>query len=178
MTSTDLGVVFLDREFNVMRFTPRARDVFNIIPSDLGRPVAHLTHRFDNGVDLPELARRVLADLRVIEREVASRDGRRYLVRLRAVYRSLEDRIDGVVMTFVDVTALEEAKAGQTRSEAALTRSEAALGVSQERLCFCAALRTDRDLEPRSRVPGDVGVRGREGARPVIGRVARAVLAR
>ena len=128
MTSTDIGVVFLDRSLNIKRFTTRALDLFNLIPSDVGRPLAHLTHKLDID-ELPELAQLVLQQLRVIERDVTSHDGRRYLVRLLP-YRSLEDRIEGVVMTFVDVTDLREAIEARRRIEVALQASEARLRVS------------------------------------------------
>jgi two-component system CheB/CheR fusion protein len=131
MTSTDIGVVFLDRALNIKRFTPRAQDLINVIPSDVGRPLAHLTHRLVTD-DLPELAQSVLQTLRTVEREVQSRDGRRYLARLLP-YRSLEDRIGGVVLTFVEVSDLRDAVDARRRSEAALQASE-------ERLRF--ALRT------------------------------------
>ncbi|HEY0477341.1 MAG TPA: CheR family methyltransferase, partial [Kofleriaceae bacterium] len=131
MTSTDIGVVFLDRQLHIKRFTPRVQDLINVIPSDVGRPLAHLTHRLDTD-ELPELAQSVLQTLRTIEREVASRDHRRYLVRLLP-YRSVEDRIGGVVMTFVEVSDLRNAVDARQRSEAALHASE-------ERLRF--ALRT------------------------------------
>jgi two-component system CheB/CheR fusion protein len=131
MISTDIGVVFLDREFNIKRFTPRAQDLFNVIPSDIGRPLAHLTHRLEAD-DLTQLAASVLQSLRMVEREIRSRDGRRYLARLLP-YRSLEDRIGGVVATFIDVTDLRDATDARLRSEAALLASE-------ERLRF--ALRT------------------------------------
>ncbi len=125
MTSTEIGVVFLDRELNIKRFTPRAQELFNVIPSDLGRPLAHLTHRLETD-ELPQLARSVIQNLRTIERELRGRDGRRYLTRLLP-YRSLEDRISGVVMTFVDVSDLRDALDARQRTEAALHTSEARL---------------------------------------------------
>jgi two-component system CheB/CheR fusion protein len=128
MSSTDIGVVFLDRALNITRFTPRAVSVFNLIPSDIGRPLAHLTHKLETD-ELPDLARRVLQSLRVIDRDVSSRDGRRYLMRVLP-YRSVEDRIDGVVITFVDVTDLRDALEARRRTEAALQASEARLRVS------------------------------------------------
>jgi two-component system CheB/CheR fusion protein len=131
MTSTDIGVVFLDRQLHIKRFTPRAQDLFNVIPGDIGRPLAHLTHRLDTD-ELPALAQSVLQTLRTVEREVKSRDHRRYLARLLP-YRSVEDRIGGVVMTFVEVSDLRNAVDARQRSEAALHASE-------ERLRF--ALRT------------------------------------
>lgn len=128
MTSTDIGVVFLDRALNIKRFTPRATDLFNVIASDLGRPLAHLTHRLDTD-DLPALADDVLQHLRTVEREVQSRDRRRYLVRLLP-YRSVDDRIEGVVMTFVEVTDLKEAIEARRRTEVALRASEERLRIA------------------------------------------------
>lgn len=122
MTSTEIGVVFLDRALHIKRFTPRAQDLFNVIPGDIGRPLAHVTHRLDV-IDLPQLANTVLQTLHTVEREVRNTDGRRYLARLLP-YRSLEDKIDGVVMTFVEVTDLRAAVDARRRSEAALLVSE------------------------------------------------------
>jgi two-component system CheB/CheR fusion protein len=116
MASTEIGVIFLDRSLRIKRYTPRAQDVFNLIPSDVGRPLAHITHSLE-GVDLTENAATVLGDLRTLEREVRSKDGRHYLARLHP-YRSLDDRIDGVVVTLLHVTELkhaEEALRGRDR---------------------------------------------------------------
>ncbi len=136
MTSTEIGVVFLDRELCIQRFTPRAQDVFNIIPSDLGRPLAHLTHRLDGEASSQELcqevwqtAQSVLDTLRPVERELRHRDGRCYLARWLP-YRSIEGRIDGVVLTFVDVTDLRDAVAARRRSEQALQQVEERLQVA------------------------------------------------
>lgn len=128
MTSTDIGVLFLDRQLNIKRFTPRVQNLFNVIPSDIGRPLAHLTHRLDY-VDLRQAAAQVLVDLRMTDREVQSTDGRRFLVRLLP-YRSVDDRIDGVVLTFVDVDDLENAQEGQRRATAALRTSEERLALA------------------------------------------------
>ena len=128
MSSTDIGVVFLDRALNIKRFTPRAQDLINVISSDVGRPLAHLTHQLEAD-DLPGLARSVLQSLRTVERDVRSRDGRRYLARMLP-YRSLEDRIDGVVLTFVEVSDLRNAVDARDRSEAALQTSEERLGLA------------------------------------------------
>jgi two-component system CheB/CheR fusion protein len=142
MMSTDIGVVFLDRELRIKRFTPRAQDLFNLIPSDVGRPLADLTHRLES-VELSELAQEVLQSLRVAEREVRSRNGHRYLARLLP-YRSIEDRIEGVVLTFVDISDLREAVEGRRRSEAALVASEEKLRFALQSAPI-AVLRMDRD---------------------------------
>jgi two-component system CheB/CheR fusion protein len=122
MSSTDIGVLFLDRQMSIKRFTPRIQQVFNLIPSDIGRPLEHITHRLDYA-DLAKAARQVIAELRTVDREVTSSEGKRYLVRMLP-YRSLDDRIEGVVVTFVDVTDLKVAQTARARSEAALRTSE------------------------------------------------------
>lgn len=102
LAATDIGTMFLDRELCVIRYTPRLRDIFNVISSDKGRPLSHLTHT----LDYPELeseAKRVLESLETIEREVAGPQGRWYLARLLP-YRTVEDQIGGVVLTILDIT--------------------------------------------------------------------------
>ena len=108
MTSTEIGVLFLDRALLVKRFTPRIQDLFNLIPTDLGRPLTHVTHRLEID-DLAEVAAQVLHDLRTVERAVRGKDGRHYLLRVHP-YRSVEDKIEGIVLTFLDVTDLEAAQ--------------------------------------------------------------------
>ncbi len=124
MTSTEIAVLFLDRQLNIQRFTPRARDIFNVIPSDVGRPLAHLTHKLETD-ELPADAGLVLEHLRAGERAVRSKDGRQYLVRIHP-YRSVDDRIDGVVLTFLDVTELELARDALEHSHAMLQLAERA----------------------------------------------------
>ena len=101
MASTAIATVFLDRSLTITRYTPRAVDIFNVIPGDLGRPLAHLTHRLDHPSLLAD-AQRVLDDLVPIEREVT--DGTHWFLLRLQPYRTLEDHIAGVVLTLVDVT--------------------------------------------------------------------------
>lgn len=103
MASTDIGTMFLDRALNIKFYTPSVGDLFNIIPSDVERPLAHLTHKLDYP-NLSNDASEVLRTLQTVEREVKAND-RHYLVRLTP-YRTLEDRIEGVVISFVDVSEL------------------------------------------------------------------------
>jgi two-component system, chemotaxis family, CheB/CheR fusion protein len=128
MQSTSTGVMFLDRALRITRFTPGIQELFNVIPRDIGRAVGDLTHRLEVD-DLTQLAESVLQSLQTIEREARSRDGRRYFVRLLP-YRTLEDRIVGVVLTFVDVTEQRDAVDARARAEAALEASEARLQVT------------------------------------------------
>lgn len=103
--ATDLAILFLDRDLRIMRFTQRIGDLFNMRDFDKGRPLADLTHHLGYG-ELHQDAKQVLERLSMVEREVADQNGRWYLVRL-IPYRSVEDRIEGVVITFVEITALK-----------------------------------------------------------------------
>lgn len=108
MASTDIATIFLDRDLRIMRYTPTAIRLFNIIPTDVGRPLSDLHHRFEYAA-MKDDAQRVLQSLVPIEREV--RAGHEWYLSRILPYRTLDDRIAGVVLTFVDVTrnkAVEE----------------------------------------------------------------------
>jgi two-component system, chemotaxis family, CheB/CheR fusion protein len=117
MASSDIGTIFLDRHQCIHRFTPAAQKIFNLIPSDIGRPIADITSKLQYGEFMADIER-VLADLHKVEREVRSDDGTWFLVRV-APYRTDEDRIAGVVATFVDISrrkkAEEEVSTGASR---------------------------------------------------------------
>lgn len=103
IAATDIATIFVDSGLRIKRFTPRATDLFSIISSDIGRSLLDLTHR----LDYPDLAHDVgvsFDTLRLVEREVRSHDGRFYIARVLP-YRTTEDRIEGAVMTFFDITA-------------------------------------------------------------------------
>jgi len=116
IASTDIATVFVDRALRIKRFTPRAADIFSIIPTDLGRSLLDLTHRLDYD-RLAEDATNTFDTLRPHEREVRSSDGRWYIVRVLP-YRTTEDRIDGAVMTFFDITARRQAEEHARATEA------------------------------------------------------------
>jgi two-component system CheB/CheR fusion protein len=106
---TGVGTVFLDEELNVRRFTPEATDVLNLIDGDLGRPISHVSSSLVDYDRLAEDARHVLDTLEPREREVRTESGDWYLLRVMP-YRTAENVVEGVVMTFVDVTSLREAE--------------------------------------------------------------------
>ena len=106
--STDIGTVFLDRELKVRRYTPPVTQIFNLAPTDIGRPLTDITHRLDFP-DLEDAMGTVLRTLTRSDREVATDDGRWFEVRL-SPYRFVDDRIDGVVLTLVDTTARKTAE--------------------------------------------------------------------
>ena len=102
LDSTDIATLFLDSELQVRRFTSQATKVIKLIPGDVGRPITDQS----SSLVYPELVddvRNVLRTLVYTEREVATRDGRWFIVRIMP-YRTLENMIDGVVITFTDVT--------------------------------------------------------------------------
>jgi two-component system CheB/CheR fusion protein len=102
LVATDIATLFLDRELRILRLTPKVSDLFNTRTTDRGRPISDLTHR----LGYPELsadAEKALNKLTRIEREVRDEAGRWYLVNVMP-YRGVDDRIEGVVITFVDVT--------------------------------------------------------------------------
>jgi len=109
LNSTDIATIFLDKDLSIKRFTPQARQVFHLIPSDVGRPLADLlpTLAYDR---LMDDARDVLHSLTPCEREVHSADGTWYVMRILP-YRTMKDTIGGLVLTFVNVT---RAKQGET----------------------------------------------------------------
>ncbi len=115
MAATEVPTLFLDRRLRVQRYTPALQTIFNIMPVDEGRPLDHLTYR----VDYPELrqdCQDVLDRLQPVEREIGNGSGHSWLVRITP-YRSDEDRIGGVVVTFTDVSRVREAQRSVRESE-------------------------------------------------------------
>jgi two-component system, chemotaxis family, CheB/CheR fusion protein len=114
LASMEIATVFLDREMRIMRFTPRLGELFNVWHGDRGRPLSDLTHRLGYK-ELAADASQVLDRLTPVEREIQSEQGRWYLCRVLP-YRA-EDRIDGVVITFVDITERKEAEDALRKSQ-------------------------------------------------------------
>jgi two-component system CheB/CheR fusion protein len=102
MAATDIGTLFLDSSLRIKRFTERVTELFSITPMDEGRPITDFAHQLDYD-GLIQDARTVLADLAPLRREVHSRTGQWFDLRIRP-YRTVDNKIDGVVITFVDIT--------------------------------------------------------------------------
>lgn len=117
-TATDIATLFLDRQLRILRFTPQIGRLFNMRAADRGRPLSDLTHRLGYAGLLGD-AQGVLERLVPVEREVEDHEGRWYLARLLP-YRSPDDRIEGVVLTFVDITTRRSAEAALVESRLAL----------------------------------------------------------
>ncbi|MBA2272072.1 MAG: PAS domain S-box protein [Chthoniobacterales bacterium] len=122
MASTDVGTVFLDRQLRIHRFTPAAQTIFNLIPADMGRPISDITSRLNYDGFLADVEK-VLVDLHTIEREVTMGDENEWYLTRIAPYRTSEDRIAGVVATFINVTARKQAEAKMRESEVRLSRA-------------------------------------------------------
>jgi two-component system CheB/CheR fusion protein len=103
LAATDIATLFLDRELRILRFTPSVGELFNVLATDRGRPLSDISTRLGYE-ELHADAARVLRHLAPIERELQDQRGRWYLTRMLA-YRSPDDRIDGVVITFVDISS-------------------------------------------------------------------------
>jgi PAS domain S-box-containing protein len=119
LSATDIATLFLDRDLRILRFTPKLGELFNVRQTDRGRPISDLTAR----IGYPELrtdAAQVLGRLSPIERELRDEAGRWYLTRVLP-YRSGDDKIEGVVITFVDITTRKEAEEAARASEARLS---------------------------------------------------------
>jgi two-component system CheB/CheR fusion protein len=119
--STHVATIFLDPEFKIRFFTPATKSLFNVIPSDVGRPLADLNSLASDATLLTDAAA-VLQALAPIEREIEARTGAWYVRRIMP-YRTDEGGVEGIVITFVDVS---ERKRASDAVEAAERRAQAA----------------------------------------------------
>ncbi|HEY0607490.1 MAG TPA: chemotaxis protein CheB [Herpetosiphonaceae bacterium] len=109
IAATEIATLFLDRALCITRYTPSAETIFHLIPTDRGRPLAHVTHTLQDA-HLADDAAQVLRTLIPIARELASANGHAYLVQIRP-YRTTDDHIAGIVITCVDITERTQAAA-------------------------------------------------------------------
>jgi two-component system CheB/CheR fusion protein len=115
MDNVTVATIFLDRHLAIRRFTRESERIYRLVPSDVGRPLSNFQADIDE--DLVDDARAVLATLMPRARDVCTRSGDWFMVRIQP-YRTLENMIDGVVLTFTDIT-------GRVKAEAALRASGA-----------------------------------------------------
>ena len=163
LTSTDIAVLFLDPRFRIRRFTPAVKDLLDLIPSDVGRPLSDLRRKFADP-DLLADAQAVLDKLVPAEREVRSESGREYLRRVLP-YRTTDNRIDGVVVTFVDITERKRAEASLKENMDELTRFNTAMVSRESRMVELKREVNDlcrRAGEP-ARYPLDFDTGGQDG---------------
>lgn len=119
LNSTDIATIFVDAELNIGRFTPATKDLLNLISSDIGRPLIDIRPKFIDE-NLMHDVDQVLAKLTPIEAELMTESGRYFLRRILP-YRTGDNRIAGVVITFVDISSRIAAEE-QARLLAAVVR--------------------------------------------------------
>jgi two-component system CheB/CheR fusion protein len=155
LNSTEIAVVFLDNAFRVRRFTTQASQIIKLIPGDAGRPFTDIA----SDLVYPELiedAQEVLRTLASTEKTIGTRDGRWFTARIMP-YRTLDNKIDGVVITFLDVTVH---KGLETRLHDAEKKMEEQARQQGEALADAQRrLRTDAQgrHQPEARNPGSTG---------------------
>src|SRR6185369_11835726 len=118
LATVDIPIVILDRERRIRRFTPKARNILNVVHADLGRPLDDIKPN----VEVPDLDRQVadvIESMAMTESEVQDRHGRWYRMQIRP-YKSTDNRIDGAILSLVDIDALKHlvSESQQARSEA------------------------------------------------------------
>lgn len=130
VSAIDLGALFLDSSLCIKRFTDRVTDLFSVTASDEGRPITDFAHQLEYE-DLIKDARAVLADHLPIRHEIRSRNGRWYDMRVRP-YRTVDDKIDGVVLTFVDVSERHQVEQALRESERRLSQEQHLVDLSHD----------------------------------------------
>jgi two-component system CheB/CheR fusion protein len=121
ISSTDIATLFVDRKLRIKWFTPRTRDIFNVIGNDAGRSLLDITHR----LDYPQLhkdAAQAFEELHLVEREVSNRERDHWYLARFLPYRTLDDRIQGAVLTFIDITDRRRAEERLEAGEAHMRR--------------------------------------------------------
>lgn len=130
LDSTEIAILFLDESLNVRRFTEPTTRIINLIPGDMGRPITDIVSQLQYP-DLAQDAREVMSTLVFKVRDVATTPGAWFRVRIMP-YRTQENRIDGLVITFVDISASKtlevELGAAQARI-ASLTQDQNSRGI-------------------------------------------------
>jgi len=106
LNSTEIATLFLDKKLNISRFTTPATKIFNLIPGDVGRPITDLATNLIYS-ELSADSNEVLRTLIFIEKTIAASNGQWFNVRIMP-YRTLDDRIDGLVLTFIDITRMKK----------------------------------------------------------------------
>ncbi len=142
LASVDNATLFLGTDRSIQRFTPSATRLFNLIDTDVGRPIDHITTRFED----PELKRdidRVLQDLVPCEREV-SRDGEQWFLRRITPYRTAGNHISGAVLSLTDITVLKRTELELREMTAQLEQrvSKNSVQLQNERNFIAAILNT------------------------------------
>ena len=136
LSGTGIATVFVDQSLRILRFTPTATRIINLIHSDIGRPVGHIVSNLTGYDALPADAQAVLDTLAPKEVEVQTRAGVWYTMRILP-YRTLDNVIEGAVITFVDISAAKQAQ--EALHEAHIRVTEAIVATVREPLLMLDA---------------------------------------
>jgi two-component system CheB/CheR fusion protein len=105
LTSINIPIIIVDSDLSIRRVTAPGEKIFNLIPSDVGRPLSNIKSNLDIP-DLVPLIREVIETLSIREREVRDSENRWHQLRIRP-YRTIDDRIDGAVITLVEIDEMK-----------------------------------------------------------------------
>ena len=109
LAASGIGTVFVDNELNIKRFTPAATRIINLIPGDIGRPIGHIVSNLVDYNRLEADAQSVLDTLVSVSVDLQTKSGKWYTMNIQP-YRTMENVIDGVVITFFDITMAKDAQ--------------------------------------------------------------------
>ena len=116
LAGTGLGILFLDLQLRVLRFTPAATRIINLINTDVGRPISDLATNLVGYSGLVEDVNSVLDTLEFLERTLETSEGEWFTIQIRP-YRTLENLVEGAVLTFVCVDQLKKSELSLKKSE-------------------------------------------------------------
>lgn len=125
--STQIATVFLDRSLRIKKFTPAVNSIFSFLETDVGRPITDMALTLDD-IDIVADVRQVLLTLIPVRREVRLENQEIFYNMRILPYRTMDNVIDGVVLTFVDVTSLRQAQQ-EAENAARRQQSIAELGI-------------------------------------------------
>jgi PAS domain S-box-containing protein len=115
VNTADIGTLFLDPDLRIRMLTPAVKDLFSVTGPDIGRPISDFSHKLEYTA-IEDDAATVLRNLVPFEKEVKTKTGRWLLMRLRP-YRAVDGRIDGIVVSFIDITRRLSAQEDLRQSE-------------------------------------------------------------
>ena len=118
LKSTDIGVIFLDSDFKIRKFTPAIKKHFSLINGDIGRPIDNFTNSFGltRKRSFIDRCQKVLETGKILEKHIVSREGKNYLQRI-SPYMDSNNNIDGVVISFIDIESIQKSKEKLIASE-------------------------------------------------------------
>ncbi|MEO5711860.1 MAG: chemotaxis protein CheB [Luteolibacter sp.] len=152
LNSTDVATLFLDNDLKVRRFTTQATRIIKLIPGDIGRPITDLASDLIYP-ELPDDAFEVLRKLGFSEKPISTRDNRWFTVRIMP-YRTLDDRIDGVVITFLDISVAKMLEGKMQGMQNALETRLAAQTVEMDKTKVELKAARGRTRKPGDKPPG------------------------